>query len=441
MTLFRKKISFYFLFLSSIFILTTTNKNFPKFKISASTKTTTNAKQTAAEIKKQLEKLEKSKKTTYDFVLDLVRKNKTDGQIIYTYYSTPKEVLATLIMNDYRKINEDKAKKKEDEANKKKDKSNEKEQKRVEDILKKIKEKEAEFVKKHIELPRKENKNKPIVIVNPGFGFNEPGAVVSNPNYKKNIVKKLKKPDLRKMDISLFQNVEETRENFKKIPGKIFNQLMSYELVLKLLKANYEVYLVYDFVDLFETLNLKLPKDNPSLHILFNTRPPIKGYGNPSPCRVADADAFCISEIFKYLEEKYNKKYKKDPKMCSVCIHHDSSSNIKARMHGFVPFYRKPDKITSATLSKNSKKLAQIMLNHCKNVNKLTGGKDVSRVATEEWVVCGPGKEVKNAAAILIEVGHLENPSELKLMLNPKKREQMAIAMEKAIAEYFNKEK
>lgn len=438
MKLFKKRVKFWFLLLSSLFVLTTTNKSFLKFEAKATTKKETTKKEaTKKEIdntkigkaKKQLERVESSKKTTDGFVLDLIRKNKTDDEIVEIYYSTPDEVVAALIKNDrFYKVKE-----------KKEVIASDKEKERIEKILKKIKKKEAEFFKEYMKFPKKKNKDNPIVVINPGHGFEDPGCVILNPNYKKgktnykkNKTEKQKNLGIEKIDASLDNNNKEIYE-------KIFNQLLAYELVLELLDGGYEVYLVFDFVDLFERFNLRLPKENPSLHILFNTRPPVKGYGDPPPCRIADASAFCISEIFKSLNKHYKKEYKTTPKMCSICIHHDVNPNKKEKEHGFVPFYRKPDRITSEELSKNSEKFAKIMLNYCKNVNKMEKGKNISRVATEEWVVCGPGKEIKNAAALLVEIGRVDDSDELKLILKPSKRNEMAKAMKKAIVKYFKK--
>ena len=298
----------------------------------------------------------------------------------------------------------------------KKIETNTPEKKRIEKIINLIQKKESKLIKKQINSPSQKNKNKPIVIVNPGHGFEDPGCVVDNPYFK--------------TDNKITKTFKE-----KTIEEKFLNQLLSYDLVLNLLKNGFEVYLAFDFVDLFKKSGLKLPKNNPSLHILFKNRPPVRGRMNPCPCRIADASGKCISEIFKFVENDYLKKYNKIPKICSVCIHHDYSFEKKG--HGFVPFYRNPDKVTSKKFSKNSKKLAIKLLKHCKDVNKVKSGTDISQVKKEEWVVCAPGKEVENAAAVLIEVGRLTNPEELKQILNPKKRTEMANAIKNAIEEYF----
>ena len=274
---------------------------------------------------------------------------------------------------------------------------------KINKIEKNIKNKEEQYVRNYISVPTKENKNKPIVIINPGHGFEDPGAI-------------------------------EKDSTGKKIEEKILNAKISSILVKYLLQKNFEVYLVFDL----KYAGINLPKENKSLHILFDNRPPIKGNGEKK--RMADASAFCIKNIIKKLKEN-----NKDAKIASVCIHHNTTfKNDPSKPCGLIAFYS-VGPTTSSNFEKNSKTLCEKFLKNCKNIYKPPNGRDVSRLATNDWVVCGFGsnnekkeKKFDDEAAVLLELGFMCNKEELKNMLNSKKNKEMAKAMTKSLCEYFN---
>lgn len=340
------------------------------------------------ELEKKLEKVRNEKTTTKKLILDLINKKLNPDQIVKKYYEMPVEVIGEILKND--KINKEKlniSKNQLDEINK---------------IINKIKEKEVEFVEKFIELPKKENKDKPVVIINPGHGFEDSGA--------------------------------ETKHENKTIEEKNLNAKISYKLAKLLLKQNFEIYFVFNL----KYANISLPKDNPSLHVLFEERPPIRGLGDKG--RMVDASAFCIREIIKKLKQN-----NKDAKIISVCLHHNSiPPSVKDNPFGFISFYRISEN-TSKNFEKNSKNLAEKFLKNCANVYEVKNGKDCSALKTEDWLVCGFGsknekkeKKFDDEAAVLLELGFITNKEELNNILDPKMNKKMAKALTKAICEYFS---
>lgn len=268
---------------------------------------------------------------------------------------------------------------------------------KINQIEKKIREKEASYVRKFIELPEKENRKKPIVILNPGHGFEDPGASVKT-------------------------------EEHGEVLEKTVNAKLCAMLAKRLLKQGFEVYLPFKP----EGANFEEEKENPSLHILFNKRPPIKGEGNLQ--RMADASAFCIKQIFT----KLNKNIK-NAKIASLCIHHNSAANEKAC--GFISFYGNVESKISKEFMENSRKLAEILFENCRNVYTKTNkeGQNCSTVKGNDYTVCIPGIDAEGAA-VLSEYGFISNNVELNKIISEVENKKMCEATTKALCEYFNVE-
>ena len=266
-----------------------------------------------------------------------------------------------------------------------------------------------------IGLPTEQNKNKPVVILNPGHGFEDPGCSVKNPYFNK---------------------LKDLIPNKETIQEKVLNQLICYELTLSLLKEGFEVYLVFDFADI-KDLGINLPKDNPSLHILFKERPPKNyKYSANNDKRIAFASAFCIKQIFEKLIKNNN-----NAKIVSLCLHHNASGAKEP--HGFQPFYCN-DSAVSETFKKNGQNLCNIILKNCKFIYNYDKNLKWSGVRTEQWAVCRFGKDFtpgKHAAALLLELGFVTNDNELKEILNTNKKKEMANAITNSLKEYFSIDK
>lgn len=265
---------------------------------------------------------------------------------------------------------------------------------------KKIEETEK-IVNSLISLPTEENKNKPVVILNPGHGFEDPGCTKLDSN--KNLIKE-----------------------------SYLNQKICYELTLKLLNAGFEVYLVFDLVELKEK-GLNLPKNNSSLHILFESRPPKNyKYNSKNLNRMADASAFCIKQIFKKIYEN-----NKEVKIVSICLHHNSANSKEP--HGIQPFYCNGSDV-SETFKKNGHLLCEIILKNCKHIYNLDKNMNWSKIKTQNWVVCIQGKNFnagKHAASLLVELGFLTNQNELTQILDTNKQIEMSQAITQSLNEYF----
>ena len=255
----------------------------------------------------------------------------------------------------------------------------------------------------------KANINSPIgenvVILNPGHGFEENGATVTNPTEPQTTVKE-----------------------------KVLNEKITYELTKLLLKLNFDVYLVYDLKD----YNFTLPKNNPRLHILFEKKPKVGK--NIKMCQIS---AYYIREIMKKINN-----VNKNSKTTSVCLHHNHCGKGNPKSFGFISFYRN-DKFVSENFANNSKNLANCFLKHCKNIYDIKEGVDNSKIlSNHKWLVCAFGSENErneklydSQAAVLLELGFMSNTEELKKILDDEYRKKMAEALARALCEYYKIDK
>ena len=355
--------------LACLFLVTGIHKN-----ISTSVKAT-----------KTEQKTNQSNLTTKKFILNQLKKNKeTDiEEIVKKYYKISQTKKNKILSNDRVLKRQNKPENLD---------ASEQQLKKINKIEKKIKEKEASYVKKFIELPEKENRKKPIVILNPGHGFEDPGACVK------------------------------TKEHGE-ILEKTVNAKLCTMLTKRLLKQGFEVYLPFKP----EGANFEREEENPSLHILFNKRPPIKGEGDLQ--RMADASAFCIKQIFA----KLNKNIKK-ANIASICIHHNSAANKEAC--GFISFYGNVESKLNKKFIENSKKLAKILFNNCGKIFVDTNKNNCGDVKGNDYAVCIPGIKAKGAANLL-EIAFITNDEELEKILSKKENKKMCEAITKSLCEYF----
>lgn len=330
--------------------------------------------------------LKKELMTTKKYILKEIRSKKKDEEIVKNYFKLPREEINDIIKND--------------EKNNINIICTDKETERINSIEGTIKSKEKELVTALMTFPDSNNKDKPIVILNPGHGFKETGAMAKD-------------------------------EKGNSIKESELNAKIVYYLTLLLLKQDFEVYLVFDL----RYAKIKLPK-HPSLHILFNTRPPIIGEERKN--RMCDASAFSIKQIITLLKEK-----NKNSKIASVCIHHNTAANTDA--YGFISFYTKNYK-TCENFEKNSNRLAKICFKYCKKVFKPKNGTDCGKVKTDNWLVCHFGskkerteKKFNDEAAVLLELGFMSNKEELKKILDKKYKKRMAKALTVSLCKYFKK--
>lgn len=328
--------------------------------------------------------------TTKKFILNQLKKNEELDikKIVKKYYKLSQSKKNKILSNDRILKRQNKSENLD---------ATEQQLEKINQIEKKIREKEASYVRKFIELPEKENRKKPIVILNPGHGFEDPGASVKT-------------------------------EEHGEILEKTVNAKLCAMLTKNLLKQGFEVYLPFKP----EGANFEEEKENPSLHILFNKRPPIKGEGNLQ--RMADASAFCIKQIFT----KLNKNIK-NAKIASFCIHHNSAANEKAC--GFISFYGNIESKISKEFMENSRKLAEILLENCRNVYTKTNknGQNCSTVKGNDYTVCIPGIDAEGAA-ILVEIAFMTNKEELDKILSNTENKKMCKAITKALCQYFDVE-
>ena len=269
-----------------------------------------------------------------------------------------------------------------------------KELKKIKEVEKLIKKKEAQYVRKFIDLPEENNQKNPIVILNPGHGFEDPGATIKTQKYGE-------------------------------ILEKTLNANLCTMLTKYLLKQGFEVYLPFKP----ENANFEKEEENSSLHILFEKRPPIKGEGNLQ--RVADASAFCIRQIFTKLNEEI-----KGAKIASICIHHNSAANEKAC--GIISFYGNVEERINKESIKKSKKLSEILFKYCKKIyiNKIKNKQDCGGVKGDDFAVCLNRKKA-NGAAVLTESGFITNKEELDKIMSKKENKKMCKALTKGLCEYF----
>ncbi len=343
-----------------------------------------------SEIKKIIKQINKNGITREIYLHELIRKNKNKDkdEIVDIYYETNSEILGALMGNERIYT----VKKKED-AKKILTKS---EKKYFNEILKKIKNKENSFVRKLIKKPKEEN----IVIVNPGHGFEDSGAVVED-------------------------------DKGKKIEEKTLNAKIGFELTKKLLKLKYDVYWIFDLkkfyfpnIDEKELNNLK---KNPRLHIIFPGRPPISGAGENG--FMAAADGLCMLEIMKKI-----KNVNPDANIASVCLHHNWINSKE--ICGFISFYRKNDNKVTKTFQKQSIDLAKVFKNNCANVYAVKDKTNIAKIQPNDFIVCGYDKKFWGAA-VLLELGFMTNSEQLSKMLNKEYNKKMADALAKSIKEYF----
>lgn len=341
-----------------------------------------------SKIQKIVTKIGKMGITREMYVLELMRKNKNKdvNQIVSTYFKTESEILGVLLGNErIYTIKQGKRVQLKDES----------EKRRFSEILKKIKKRENSFVSKLIKKPEGEN----VVIVNPGHGFEDPGSFTKD-----------KKGDT--------------------ILEKDLNAKIAFSLTKKLLDLKYDVYWVFDLKKFYfpgiDEKKLKTLKENPRLHIIFPGRPAISGVGEEG--FIAAADGTCMLEINKKI-----KKLKPKAKIASVCLHHNSSSTKSDS--GFIAFYRIVDGKVTKQFRKQSIKLAKMFRDICGEVYAVR--KDSPKIIQENnFLVCGFDKEFVGAA-VLLELGYINNPEQLKKILNKKYNEKMVDALAKALCKYF----
>lgn len=323
--------------------------------------------------------------TTKKFIFNsLFKEKKEENEIIKSYFKMLPQEISQIIIQDRRKSI--------DGENGSNITKNENEQKKIERIETKIYEKEKKYIKKFIPLP----KEKLCVMVIPGHGFESPGAKFKN------------------------------KEN-EKIEEKKLNQLISYNLILKLLEKNYEVYVPFDF----EESDLILPYSNSKLHVIFKGyRPPVTGEKSENGQYEGQYRKDMInltSSIMLATAEKI-KENKPNSRFISLSLNHNSTGD--ENLYGFIPFYRKTG---SVDFLKNSKKLSNILLDNCKEIYK-GEGEDVSAVKQRNYLVNKQGPE----AALLVELGFGTNKEQLEECSKESKIKKMADALEKSITKYFN---
>ena len=323
--------------------------------------------------------------TTKKFIFNLLfKEKKEENEIIKSYFKMLPQEISQIIIQDRKKSIDG-----ENGSNITKDKE---EQEKIENIETKIYKKEKEYIKKYIPTP----KEKLCVMVIPGHGFESPGARFKN------------------------------KDN-EKIEERKLNQLISYNLILKLLKKNYEVYVPFDF----EESDLTLPYSNSNLHVIFKGfRPPVTGEKSENGQYEGQyrKDMINLTSTIMLATAEKLKSYSPKSRFISVSLNHNSAGNED--LYGFIPYYRKTG---PADFLKNSKNLSNILLNNCKEIYK-GEGKNVSSVKQQNYLVNKSGPE----AALLIELGFGTNKKQLEECSNESNMKKMADALEKSITKYFN---
>lgn len=366
--------------------------NIEKKKKSANSKNKKNSK--SKEIKEPTHKyIEEKELTTDRLLIKLIRKGLSDKDILNFYFNMSEKKIGKIISNDWTAMNEEK-----EPIN-----MTDKEKETLKNLISKIQKREIKYLKKKIPLPS--NPEKPIVVLTPGFGYEDPGAI---------------------------------REiNGKEIESAKLNANAVYYLTKSLLNQGFEVYIPSDL----EYAGLELPKDDPACHVIYDGRPPLRGPGDKT--RIADAYHIIIKTIFNKLIEDDEKRNTKK-KMCSICIHHNT--NPDGKVFGFVPYYENTEK-TSKKFTRLSKKLANIFDKYGNGISPDRKGIDVSKVIEEDWVFCHFGgvnekelKEFNSQAAVMLEREFMSNKTQLRKLLKVGYMKKTAMNFTKAICKYFGKQ-
>ena len=252
-------------------------------------------------------------------------------------------------------------------------------------------------------IPKKNNKNNPVLYITPGFGFEEKGAVHG------------------------------------KVTTKQLNAVMTHKIIKNLLDEGIQIYTPLNL----KYADLELPKHK-NLHVIFNERPPIIGKSRSG--KIFEATTKIMRNVMKKtLDENKNSKF------CSLGVFHDSSSDKK--VVGCKVYYQ-VDENTYDNIQKESEKLGKLLINHLynKNEEEIYGvpeekGNQLSKksqVRKEDWALANDGEKLpykisqnfKGALDVLF-LGNTNNKAQLKKLTNKKLQDKAAKGISKAISKYL----
>ena len=239
---------------------------------------------------------------------------------------------------------------------------------------------------------------KPTLFLNPGFGFEENGAVVGQDT------------------------------------SKILNAIICGKIVEELINSNkdYEIYLAFNLK--YAGIDIKKAKN---VHILFDKRPPI--LGDSGLGKVFEASSSCMRTVAERLL-----KINKNIKFLSLCIHHDFSDN--ANDCGFKSYYQ-ADSNTSKKFQKNSKLACEILYQNCGDIYSIPeneGTEINNHIIEENWAMANLGEIGKkekykdiNAAAVVSYLGYMSNESQLNKLKQEDLQNEFVKTAIKSIDEIF----
>ena len=255
------------------------------------------------------------------------------------------------------------------------------------------KELEKKYINSKIQMPI--NKNKPVIFLNPGFGFEDEGASVGK---------------------------DTTRDLNAIICEKILNVIKN---------KDYEIYLAFNLK--YAGIDIKKHKN---VHILFDKRPPI--LGDSGEAKMYEASSSCMRAVAEKILKHKNSKF------FSLCLHHDYSDNKKDV--GFKVYYQ-ADKYTSKIFRKNSKNLSMKLCKNCKDIYKVSeneGNEIRNHIIEENWAMANLGEmalkkefENSNAGAVVIYFGYISNKAQLEKLKQECLQEKTAKAVSTSLCNFL----
>lgn len=260
---------------------------------------------------------------------------------------------------------------------------------------------EEEFILSKI--PKKNNKNSPVLYISPGFGFEEKGAVHG------------------------------------KVTTRQLNAVMTYKIIKNLLDEGIEIYTPFKL----KYANLELP-EHKNLHVIFNERPPIIGKSRTG--KIFEATTKIMRNVMKKtVDENSNSKF------CSLGVYHDSSSDEEVVG---CKVYHQVDENTFECIQKESEKFEKYLIKYLKNKN----GKEIYGVSEEEgnqlskkaqfrqedWALGNDDGKLPykiafkfKGAMVVLFIGNTNNKAQLKKLTNKKLQDKAAKGIAKAIIKYL----
>ena len=258
---------------------------------------------------------------------------------------------------------------------------------------------EPEIAESKVDLIIPENyKNKKVIFINPGFDFDEKGAV---------------------------EGKYTSRDMNAKLCKLIIDELLK--------EKDLEVFVAFNL----EYAGCTLPKHE-RLHIIdkIKGRPSLFGQTG----KIYETSAMYMRALAKkVLEEKSNK-------FISICLHHDSSST-KSDV-GFKAYYQVDEK-TSDVFQKNSKRLCELLCKKCKDIFKIPAkadGKEIkNNIIREDWAMANIGDigvipeflPNNRIGVSVLYPGYLSNKAQLKQLLKKSLQKNFAEKTQEAVVEYF----